>query len=181
MDTLVTEALSRLNHPAAAEVVAAIHAARLDYSGAISAGHKRTRSVDAFGSQRVNSFLLPIAYVVDGDGIATQTASLAIRAVTAVLQGDFASQTRETGLSLEERSVGYGCVVSQWKGDGTPGRFLSALYLLRKGYQSIADHDPAELATLIDLIIVCESILGDPIPEEKRSASAVASLFAKRR
>ena len=182
MDTLLNEALNRLSHPDAESVVEAVHAARLGYEGAISAGSKRTRAIDPTGSQRVNAFLLPLVYEVSEDGIAKPIANReADFAALSVLQGEYAHHTRETGLSSEERAVGYNCVVSLWKGAGTSGNFLSQLYLLRKSYASISDHDPVTLNRFMDIIICCECLLGDPIPEVKKSAAGVSSMFNKRR
>jgi len=182
VDTLLTEALSRLNHPDPGAVVAAAHAARLDYTGAISQGSKRTRAVDPEGAQRLNSFLLPLIYVVNEDGVAQPIPGReADFGVLSIVQGEYAHHTRETGLSSDERAVGFNCVVSQWKGVGTGGNFLSVLYAHRKSYAAIADHCPVTLARFVDLILVCEALLGDPIPEPKKSAAGVAAFFNKRR
>ena len=182
MDTLLNEALRRLDHPTPATVVEAIQAARIGYDGEVSPGAKRTRSIDPAGSTRVNEFLLPLVFSVSEDGVAAPIVGReADYAVLAVLQGEFAAQTREAGLSAEERSIGYNCVVSNWKGAGTPGKFLGTLYSLRKSYASLADYDRTQMQRLNDLIVICECLLGDPQEEAAKSALGVAALFAKRR
>jgi len=182
MDTLVTEALARLNHPTPEAVIEAATAARRDYSGAVSAGAKRTRSVDPDGAIRLNTFLLPLVYVVNEDGVAQPIPGReADFGVLSIVQGEYAHHTRETGLSSDERAVGYNCVISQWKGVGTGGNLLSVLYLHRKNYAAIPDHCPLTLARFVDIIIVVEALLGDPVPEPKKSAAGVAAFFNKRR
>lgn len=182
MDTLLTEALSRLNHPDPEAVIASAHAARADYSGAISQGSKRTRAVDPEGAQRINAFLLPLIYVVNEDGVAQPISGReADFGALSILQGEYAHHTRETGLSSDERAVGYNCVISLWKGVGTGGNFLSVLYAHRKAYALIVDHCPLTLARFADIICVVEALLGDPQPEPKKSAVGVAAFFNKRR
>lgn len=182
MDTLLNEALQRLDHPAAAATVAAAIAARVGYEGEVSPGSKRTRAIDPSGSVRLNDALLPLVYSVSEDGVASPIVGReADFATLAVLQGEFAAQTREAGLSTEERSIGYNCSVSLWKGSGTPGKFLGTIYSLRKSYASLADYDKTQMQRLNDLIVVFECLLGDPTPEAAKSAVGVAALFAKRR
>lgn len=182
MELLLNEALRRLDHPDPELVVSAAAEARVGYSGAASSGAKRTRSDDPDGSVRVNTFLLSLVFTVSEDGVASPIANReAAFAVLAVLQGEYSHQTRAAGLSAEERSIGYNCNVSNWKGTGTPGNFLSQLYSLRKTYAALPDHNQAQLAMLGDIILVVENLLGDPQPEEKKSALGVSALFAKRR
>ena len=182
MDTLLNEALRRLDHPAPELVVSEAIAARAGYDGETSTGSKRTRSIDPTGSQRLNAFLLPLVYEVSEDGIAKPIADReADFAALSILQGEYAHHTRETGLSSEERAVGYNCVISLWKGPGTGGNFLSVLYAHRKNYAAISDHDPVTLSRFIDIILCCECLLGDPVPEVKKSAAGVSSMFNKRR
>ena len=182
MDTLLTEALARLDHPTPDAVVEAVHAARADYAGAVSPGAKRTRQDDPDGAIRVNAAILPLVFSVGEDGIATPIAGReADFAVMSVVQGEYAHQTRVSGLSAEERAVGFNCVVSQWSGANTGGNLLSVLYATRKQYAAISDHDVRTLARLTDIITVIEALLGDPQVEPKKSAIGIAALFAKRR
>ena len=182
MDTLVTEALRRLDHPSPADVLTAAVTARIGYEGEVSPGAKRTRSVDPKGSVRVNEFLLSLVFSVSEDGVAQPIVDReADFAVLAILQGEFAHQTRISGLSAEERSIGYGCIVSEWKGAGTGGMFLSSLYQTRKAYAALADHSKTQISRLQDLITVVEHLLGDPQPETLKSAAGVSALFSKRR